>query len=190
MHLGGARRSCATKVIANLKTKEAEIAKMLPFVPDSLKPLFSQAEKMREKMETFSEQQPELLAEMIKRKEANPLATGIVATVPTARDPKTCKYTLEGTLVHTLMKDVYYQERLEKLTYDGLEVVLSPAHKAAIAAKIVAFGKDLESSAKATAPAFFQDKDGKDKPFDNPYAKYDGSGLPDKMPLKTVLGLA
>ena len=64
-----------------------------------------------------------------------PVAT--VATVATAKDPKACKYTEEGTLVHEMMQRVYKSDRRMAALAD-LEVPLSPADKEAILSTIKA----------------------------------------------------
>jgi hypothetical protein len=52
-----------------------------------------------------------------------------------ARDPKACKYTEEGTLLHEMMQRVYKSDRRMAALGD-LEVTLTAADKAAISASL------------------------------------------------------
>lgn len=54
-------------------------------------------------------------------------------------DPKLCKYTVEGTLVHEIMNNVKLLERREKTMYDGLEYKLTDKEKKEIIANSAAF---------------------------------------------------
>merc|ERR1712039_150696 len=83
------------KHMASLKSKEAEAKKLLPFLPESLKKLAEFQSWELARMEDFASRQPELMAELCARKEANPTVAGIVATTVEPRDPATCKYTVE-----------------------------------------------------------------------------------------------
>ena len=60
-----------------------------------------------------------------------------MATVAEARDPKACKYTEEGTLLHEMMQRVYASDRRMAALAD-LEVTLTPADKESILASIKA----------------------------------------------------
>lgn len=54
-------------------------------------------------------------------------------------DPKLCKYTVEGTLVHEIMNNVKLLERREKTMYEGLQYKLTEKEKKEIIANSVAF---------------------------------------------------
>jgi len=66
----------------------------------------------------------------------NPLAAGIVATTEEPRDPSTCKYTTEGSIVHDFVKEIYQCEREKVLFMDGVEVTLAPDDYAAKCKKL------------------------------------------------------
>lgn len=58
---------------------------------------------------------------------------GIIATVDEPKDPKACKYTEEGTIVHEMMQRVYKSDRRMAALAD-LEVTLTAADKESIVA--------------------------------------------------------
>jgi len=126
-------------VVSKLKAAEQKWIKLIPHLAESLKPIAAQATKVRETYESFASSQPELLKQIIARVEKDPLCTGIVPTVAAARDPKLCKYTVEGTLVHEIMNNVKLLERREKTMYEGLEYKLTEKEKKEIIANSVAF---------------------------------------------------
>ena len=78
---------------------------------------------------------------------------GVTATVAAPRDPKACKYTEEGTLVHEMMQRVYKSDRREKALAD-LEITLSAADKSAIEAsfKAKAAEKGMTDVGKIAVP--------------------------------------
>ena len=119
------------------KEKEAEAQKLLPFLPESLKKLAEFQTWERARMEDFAARQPELLAELCARKEANPTVAGIVATAAAPRDPAACKYTVEGTVVHDVMSKLAMMERAKETMYDGLYITLTPADKAKWKEKVI-----------------------------------------------------
>jgi hypothetical protein len=59
-----------------------------------------------------------------------------------AKDPKACKYTLEGTMLHDLMQNVAKVDRRMKVVGE-LEVTLTAADKAAIKASQAAMAADM-----------------------------------------------
>ena len=73
-------------------------------------------------------------------------APGIKATVSEAKDPKACKYTEEGTLLHEMMQRVYKSDRRMAALAD-LEVTLSAADKAGIEATLKEKGAEKGFSA-------------------------------------------
>ena len=72
---------------------------------------------------------------------------GIVATTAEARDPKTCKYTEEGTLIHEMMQRVYKSDR-RMAALGSLEVTLTAKDKAMIEETITAKATEKGLSAK------------------------------------------
>ena len=73
---------------------------------------------------------------------------GIIATVGEARDPKACKYTEEGTLLHEMMQRVYKSDRRMGFLSE-LEVTLTAADKASITDAISAMAAEKGVDAKA-----------------------------------------
>jgi len=136
----GSRRlstPAVTKHLASLKEKEAEAQKLMPFLPESLKKLAEFQTWELTRMEDFAARQPELLAELCARKEANPTVSGIVATTVEPRDPALCKYTVEGSVVHDVMGRLATMERAKATMYDGLFITLTPADKAKWKEKVI-----------------------------------------------------
>ena len=80
---------------------------------------------------------------------------GITPTVAVAKDPKACKYTEEGTMLHEMMQRVAAADRRMKVISD-LEISLSAADKEAIKnaqlAKATELGIDA-SAIKADIPS-------------------------------------
>ena len=74
-----------------------------------------------------------------------------MATVAEAKDPKACKYTEEGTLLHEMMQRVYKSDR-RMAAIAELEVTLTPKDKAAIeaalSAKVAEKGLDAATAKK------------------------------------------
>ena len=75
---------------------------------------------------------------------------GIIATVGEARDPKACKYTEEGTLLHEMMQRVYKSDRRMGFLSE-LEVTLTAADKASITDAISAMAAEKGVDAKASS---------------------------------------
>lgn len=160
------------KHLTSLKEKEADALKLMPFLPESLKKLAEFQTWERARMEDFASRQPELMAELCARKEANPTVSGIVATTVEPRDPTTCKYTVEGTVVHDVMTRLATMERAKATMYDGLSITLTPADKAKYKEKI------LESMAahNKKIKAMIGDE------FVAPEIVVSDSDIPDKIP--------
>ena len=76
-----------------------------------------------------------------KRRPVRRAAPG-TATVAVAKDPKACMYTIEGTMVHDLMQNVYKSDRRMKVMGE-LEVTLTAADKAAIKASQAAKAAEM-----------------------------------------------
>merc|ERR1712087_927733 len=90
-------------------------------------------------MGDFAARQPALVAEISKRKAANPDASGIIATPAEPRDPATCKYTTEGTPAHQLMTKLFLYERFDTFLYDGLEFTIGDYEKAEVTKEYTEF---------------------------------------------------
>ena len=73
-----------------------------------------------------------------------------MATVAEAKDPKACKYTEEGTMLHEMMQRVYQSDRRMRALSD-LEVTISAADKEAIKASITAKATEKGHDAKSAA---------------------------------------
>jgi hypothetical protein len=67
---------------------------------------------------------------------------GIRPTVMEAKDPKACKYTEEGTMLHEMMQRVAASDRRMKLINE-LEMTLTAADKEQIKATIAAQAAEL-----------------------------------------------
>ena len=98
-------------------------------------PARAQAEITAE-IEALATERPELY-KAILAKIAEADKPGIAATVSAAKDPSTCKYTEEGTMVHDMMQRVAKADRRMKLVAE-LELALTAKDKADLAATIQA----------------------------------------------------
>jgi len=138
-------RSCSFQA----KVKEMEIAamKLAPSLPGSLKEIAEQGPSITAELSAFAKERPELYKSVIATiKEAD--LPGIKPTVLVAKDPSTCKYTEEGTMVHDMMKRVAAADRRLKSISD-LEFTLTAADKETIKAsmteKAAALGVTVEA---------------------------------------------
>merc|ERR1712032_1438110 len=130
--LSGSRRLSSTaSLIAAMKKSDSKSQDLAPHLAESLKPLASTMTSFVSDIEKFAVKYPEATEEYLKKKLANPLAAGIVATTEEPRDPSTCKYTTEGSIVHDFVKEIYQCEREKVLMMDGVEVTLAPDDYAA-----------------------------------------------------------
>merc|ERR1719271_742726 len=103
-----ASRSCA--FLTKMKAMEAETSKLAATLPDGLKEIATSGTEIQASIAGFASSRPELYKAVLGAiAEAD--KPGVVATVATARDPKACKYTEEGTMVHEMMKKVYMSDR-------------------------------------------------------------------------------
>mmetsp|Transcript_19377 Transcript_19377/g.58486 ORF Transcript_19377/g.58486 Transcript_19377/m.58486 type:complete len:198 (+) Transcript_19377:1747-2340(+) len=180
-------------VVTKLKTAEQKWLKLAPHLAESLKPLAAHATKIRETYESFAASQPELLKQIVARVEKDPLCTGVVPTVSAPRDPKLCKYTVEGTLVHEIMNNVKLLERREKTMYDGLEYKLTDKEKKEIIANSAAFltaqnNKVIASLADSMSAEKMKEieKEAEEK-MAKAIASVKLSDIPDSIPFKDVL---
>jgi len=125
-------RNCA--FLTKMKAMEAETSKLATTLPDGLKEIAESGTEIQASLRAFAADRPELFkAAVAKIAEAD--APGIIATTDVARDPKACKYTEEGTLLHEMMQRVYKSDRRMAALGD-LEVTLTAADKAAISASL------------------------------------------------------
>jgi len=117
-------------LISHAKSMEAKAKKMEATLPEGLKEIAQRGPAITADLESFAKERPELFkAVMAKIQEAD--APGITATVAAAKDPKACKYTEEGTMLHQMMQSVAKSDRRLKAMTD-LEVTLTAADKDAI----------------------------------------------------------
>merc|ERR1719446_493158 len=126
----------------------------MPALPAALQSFVETSSKSLEMMTEFSERQPELLEAILARKEANPTVAGIVATTSSPKLPQQCKYTLEDTMVHSVMQDMLMVERAQKVLYDGLELKLNAAEKARIKAKHAEYAQEGAKKLAAMIASF------------------------------------
>lgn len=138
-------RQCA--FLTKMKGIKANTDKLATTLPDELKGIAESGVDIHASLNKFASDRPELYkAVLAKIAEAdNP---GIVATVPVARDPKSCKYTEEGTMIHDMMARTYKADRRMAALAD-LEVTLTAADKAEIAATIQEKGAEKGFDAAA-----------------------------------------
>ena len=132
-------RGCA--FLQNVKTMEAASTKLAPSLPDGLKEIAEAGTSISEQLSKFAAERPELYKQVVaKIQEAD--KPGIRATVGEAKDPKACKYTEEGTMVHEMMQRVALSDR-RMAEIVQLEVTLSPADKEAIKQAELAKAKEM-----------------------------------------------
>jgi hypothetical protein len=142
-----AARSCSFQ--AAVKDMEVKAMKLAPSLPDSLKEIAEQGPSISAELSAFAKERPELYQSVLAAiKEAD--LPGIKPTVLVAKDPSTCKYTEEGTMVHDLMKRVAVGDRRVKLINE-IEYTLTAADKdsikATMAEKAAELGIDVPSGA-------------------------------------------
>uniref|UniRef100_A0A7S0Q8V2 Uncharacterized protein n=1 Tax=Coccolithus braarudii TaxID=221442 RepID=A0A7S0Q8V2_9EUKA len=172
--------SMAGDMLSKFKERESTWTALAPHLPESLKFMPEEATSQREQFEDFSARQPKLVAEISKRKAANPTATGIVATCAEMRDPTSCKYTVEGTLAHTVMTNLFTYERFDTFLYEGLDFELGDAEKQEVTKQYSEWVEDSFSRVKAAmAEAGAAHVSIPVPPLE----------LPDKIPYKTIIGL-
>jgi len=173
-------RGMSTEQLAIFKAREEYWTELAPHLPESLKFFADEAKSMREKFEDFADRQPALVAEISKRKAANPDASGIIATTEESRDPATCKYTKEGTSAHNLMSKLFLYERFDTFLYDGLDFTIGDYEKAEVTKQYTEFIEaTLGPIKQAMAENGSADTNITAPPLD----------LPEKIPYKTLLGL-
>jgi len=121
------KRSCAT-FLAKMKEVEGVTTKMAATMPEELAPIAAQGTTIVGEIESFMKSYPELTKDIIaKCKEAD--KPGIRATTAEAKDPAKCKYTVEGTMVHTVMQGINRTDRRMALVGD-LNIPVSAEMKA------------------------------------------------------------
>jgi hypothetical protein len=125
--LAGTRRCFLTQTAEQVKAAivmETELAKVLP---DNLKSIIEHGPKARAELAALEKEKPELVA-AIREKITN-MPSKIVATVSEPRDPKLCKYTIEGSMTHDALKAALKMERVSAYIAD-VDVKMSAADKA------------------------------------------------------------
>jgi len=96
----------------------------------SLKELADQGPIISAAVTSFAAEQPDLYKTVIE-KIGTADKPGIRPTVSEAKDPASCKYTEEGTMIHEVMQRIATADRRVKALSD-LEVTLTTADKAAM----------------------------------------------------------
>jgi len=134
-----------TATIAAAKANAAAAEKLLPFLDAALKPWAESQTQHLKDVEMWASKYPAVTEEICKRKAANPLAAGIVATTAESRAPSTCKYTVEGTLIHNVMKKFYQDARFETFILDGIEITFTPEDKADMQAQMDSMSSELHT---------------------------------------------
>ena len=125
-------RRCA--FLTKMKAMEAETDKLSKTLPDGLKEIAQSGTQIHADLKKFASDRPELFKAVVA-KIAEADKPGIVATTPEPRDPKACKYTEEGTLLHEMMQRVYTSDR-RMAALSSLEVTLTAADKESIKSAI------------------------------------------------------
>jgi ribosomal protein L23 len=123
----------------NIKAMEKKASALAPSLPAGLKEIAEQGASISEELSKFASERPELYKSVLDAI-AKADKPGITATVAVAKDPKACKYTLEGTMLHDLMQNVAKVDRRMKEVGE-LEVTLTAADKAAIKEAVEALFK-------------------------------------------------
>jgi hypothetical protein len=132
-------RGCA--FLTKVKAMEAASTKLAPSLPEGLKEIADAGASISADLSKFASERPDLYKAVIaKIGEADKPA--IRATVAEAKDPKACKYTEEGTMVHEMMQRIAISDRRMKAIAD-LEVTLTAADKEAIKSAQLAKAKEL-----------------------------------------------
>jgi len=135
------RRAGLCTFQAKVKEMETAAAKLAPSLPAGLKEVAEQGSEISAELSKFATERPELYKAVLGAiAEAD--KAGITPTVAVAKDPKACKYTEEGTMVHDLMSRVAAADRRMKIVGE-LEVTLTAADKDAIKAAQMAKAADL-----------------------------------------------
>ena len=144
-------RNCA--FLTKMKAMKGETDALAAKLPDGLKEIATSGAEIHADLTDFATKRPELFKAVLAKIEAAD-KPGIVATAAAARNPTTCKYTEEGTLLHEMMARVYKSDRRMAALAD-LEVTLTAGDKKMIEDSILA--KAAEKGLKA--PKFdFPDK--------------------------------
>jgi len=124
-----------------IKDMEAAATKMAPSLPAGLQEIATQGTEISAELSKFASERPELYKAVLGAI-ADADKAGITPTVAVAKDPKACKYTTEGTMVHDMMQRVAAADRRMKVVGE-LEVTLTAADKEAIKASQLAKAADL-----------------------------------------------
>ena len=132
-------RGCAFQAkVKDMETKSVALAAKLPA---GLKEIAEQGTSITAELSKFASERPELYKAVLAAiEEAD--KPGISPTVAVAKDPKACKYTEEGTMVHEMMQRVAAADRRMKVI-GSLEVSLTAADKEAIKASQLAKAAEL-----------------------------------------------
>ena len=123
-------RGCAFQAkVKDMETKSVALAAKLPA---GLKEIAEQGTSITAELSKFASERPELYKAVLAAiEEAD--KPGISPTVAVAKDPKACKYTEEGTMVHEMMQRVAAADRRMKVI-GSLEVSLTAASAGTTAA--------------------------------------------------------
>jgi len=148
--LAGRRGMAAAADVSEMGEITAKLATTLP---DAFKPIAAEGPIIAAEIKAVYAAQPELM-KAVEAKIAEADKPGVRATVAAAKAPNACKYTEEGTLVHSMMQQVAVAERrMEALA--ELEYTLTASDKEglvkAYAAKAAEMGEsDLKFSISDT----------------------------------------
>lgn len=125
----------------SIKDMEKKATTLAPSLPAGLKEIAEQGSSISSELSKFASERPELYKAVLAAiAEAD--KPGITPTVAIAKDPKACKYTTEGTMVHDMMQNVAAADRRMKLVGE-LEVTLTAADKEAIKAAQLAKAAEM-----------------------------------------------
>jgi len=119
--------------------------KLAASLPASLKEITDHGAEATADITKFATEQPELYKTVLAAiSEAD--KAGIAPTVAVAKDPKACKYTEEGTMMHEMLQRVAASDRRMKII-SNLEVTLSASEKEALKAQTLPKAEELGLSA-------------------------------------------
>lgn len=132
-------RSCSFQ--AQLKEMDAAAKKLAPSLPAALKEITDHGAEVTADIAKFATDQPEIYKTVLAAiAEAD--KSGITPTVAVAKDPKACKYTEEGTMMHEMLQRVAASDRRMK-AISQLEVTLTAAEKESLKAATLPKAEEL-----------------------------------------------
>jgi len=124
--LAGTRRCFLTQSAEQVKASLAMESELSKVLPENLKAIIEHGPKARAELAALAEDKPELVA-AIKAKILS-MPSKIMPNVDAPRDPKECKYTMEGSMTHDALKAALKMERVSAHIAD-IDVKMTAADK-------------------------------------------------------------